>query len=65
VVRAAFDVTADEAEKMARGAHMQRPIVETFIQYEWPSCLAYGAVYEPGGSDECLAEKRVVTKVQF
>jgi hypothetical protein len=65
VVRAVFDVTADEAVKMARGAHMQRPIVETFIRYEGPNCFGCGMAYEPGGSEECSAGERVVTKVQF
>ena len=65
VVRAVFSVTADEAEAIARGSHASRPIADTFVRYEGPTCLACGAAYEPGGPDECSAENRIVTTVQF
>jgi hypothetical protein len=65
VVRAVIGVTADEADAIAHGRDGVLPRTSEFVRYEGPNCFGCGAAYEPGGSEECSAGKRVVTKVQF
>lgn len=65
VVRAVIGVTADEADAIAHGRDGVLPRTSEFVRYEGPDCLACGVAYETGGADECSAEQRVVTTVQF
>lgn len=63
VLRVVIRVTADEAERVAHGGDLHGE--RSFVRHEGPNCLACGVDYDPGGSDECLAEERTVTTVRF